>query len=77
MTRIQAFLKLMIFKPFHDIKITFILDEAKSLLKKLFEGHSSKEPSELLVKAAAEGNLKQINELFKTRAAKVRRLKMK
>ncbi|XP_066918362.1 E3 ubiquitin-protein ligase mib1-like isoform X2 [Clytia hemisphaerica] len=46
-------------------------DEAKSLLKKLFEGHSSKEPSELLVKAAAEGNLKQINELFKTRAAKV------
>lgn len=46
-------------------------DEATSLLKKLFEGHSSKEPSELLVKASAEGNLKQIDELCKTGAAKV------
>jgi len=49
----------------------FNLDEATSLLKKLFEGHSSKEPSELLVKAGAEGDLKQIDELYKTGAAKV------
>ena len=54
-----------------DFFLFFNLDEATTLLKKLFEGHSSKEPAELLVKAAAEGNLKQIDELHKTGAAKV------
>ena len=31
-------------------------DEVSNLLKKLFEGHASKEPTELLVIAAAQGN---------------------
>ena len=47
-------------------------DEATSLLKKLFEGRSSKEPSELLVKAAAEGDVEQINQLCNSGAAKVK-----
>lgn len=41
------------------------------MLKKLFEGHSSKEPGERLVKAAAEGNLKQIEELCRTQSVNV------
>ena len=40
-------------------------DEVSSLLKKLFKDHTAKEPTEVLVKAAAEGNLKEIENLCK------------
>jgi len=40
-------------------------EDVSSLLKKLFEGHESKEPSEILVKAAAEANNEQIENLCK------------
>lgn len=46
-------------------------DDVSSLLKKLFEGHSSKEPAELLVKSAAEGNVEQIEEIHKEYAVHV------
>ena len=45
--------------------VLFLSDQVSTLLKKLFEGYSSKDPVEMFVKAAAEGNLKQLEDLCK------------
>ena len=40
-------------------------------MKKIFEGHASKEPTELLIIAAAQGNLKQIKDVCKMQGVNV------
>lgn len=52
----------------------YVLANVSSLLKKLFEGQASKEPSELLVKAAAEGKVEEIEELCLAHGTDVRRV---
>ena len=54
----------------------YIQADVSSLLKKLFEGQASKEPSELLVKAAAEGKVEEIEELCLARGTDVRRVNL-
>ena len=53
----------------------YVLANVSSLLKKLFEGQASKEPSELLVKAAAEGKVEEIEELCLAHGTDVRKFK--